>query len=527
MSSKGTKTTSETTEIRVRFAPSPTGYLHVGGARSALFNYLFAKKHNGKFILRIEDTDQARSTDESLKMMIQDLTWLGLNWDEGPHPETFQDIGPYGPYKQSQRLAIYHKVAQELLEKGKAFYCFMSEEEIETAKKKLTDKLAEKLTAPGEGQAHVESPYENLPLAEARERLKRGDKAVVRFKTHYIIDQIKQTKKEYILNDLIRGEIKFPSDMVGDFVLLRSDGMPVYNFCCAIDDYMMKISHVLRAEEHLPNTLRQLMIYEAMDWALPQFGHISLVLDEDRQKLSKRKGAVACDQFRIEGYLPEALLNYLALLGWTHPEQKEILSLQEMSTAFSLDRVHPSGAVFDRVKLKWLNAQHLRALPNVEIYQKIEPFLKQAGIHLPNDLVTGSVEADKQRLRWQIQSVEVFKPYLEVLSDAVSLYSPLDDNRYEIVAESDEVLKLESTKTVLTIWQAAIADHPGDFLSEMEFVTIQDEVKNKSGQKGKNLFFPIRIALIGKPHGAELKTLVPLMSKFSILARAKKALARC
>lgn len=489
---------SNLSNIRVRFAPSPTGYLHVGGARSALFNYLFAKKNKGQFILRIEDTDQARSTDESLKMMIQDLNWLGLNWDEGPHPETLIDMGSFGPYKQSERQDLYQKVAIELLENGKAYYCFMTDEEVEAARSKLKD----------QGQQHVESPYENMSLAEAKQRLLSGDKAVVRFKT-------RKLKKDYILNDLIRGEVKFPSDMIGDFVLLRSDGMPVYNFCCAVDDHLMEISHVLRAEEHLPNTLRQLMIYEGMNWQRPQFGHISLVLDEDRQKLSKRKGAVACDQFRKDGYLPEALINYLALLGWTHPEQKEVLSLKEMTESFTLDRVHPSGAIFDRIKLKWMNAQHLRSLPNIEIYKKIEPFLQQAGIKLPDDT------------NWQMQSVETFKPYLEVLTDAVNLYSPLDDDKFNISDESDEVLKLETTKAVLAAWRESVIQHSKESFTEAEFLAIQDEVKNKSGQKGKNLFFPIRVALIGKPHGAELKILVPLMTKTSILKRAEKALSRC
>lgn len=486
-------------EVRVRFAPSPTGYLHVGGARSALFNYLFAKKNNGKFILRIEDTDQARSTEESLRMMVNDLNWLGLHWDEGVDPVTLKDVGPYGPYRQSERQDIYQKVALELLEKGKAFYCFMTDEELEAAR--------EKLKAQGL-QPHVESPYENLPIADARARMAKGDKAVVRFKT-------RELKKDYILKDLIRGEVKFPSDMVGDFVLLRSDGMPVYNFCCVVDDYMMKISHVLRAEEHLPNTLRQLMIYEGMGWKTPEFGHISLILDDERQKLSKRKGAVACDQFKSMGYLPEAMNNYLALLGWSHPDQKDILSLKEIESLFSLDRVNSAGAVFDPVKLKWVNSQHLRALPNDEIYKQISPFLVAADLQLPSDL------------NWQMQSVETFKPYLETLADAVALYSPLDDSRYQInEEESAEALKMESTKSVLEAWKAAVTAHPKESFTEAEFLAIQDEVKNKSGQKGKNLFFPIRIALIGKPHGAELKILVPLMNKTSILARADKALAR-
>ena len=486
-------------EVRVRFAPSPTGYLHVGGARSALFNMMFAKRHHGKFILRIEDTDQARSTDESLKMMIQDLKWLGLLWDEGPHTDTLEDMGPCGPYKQSARLSIYKKVAEQLLAERKAYYCFMTEAEIDSAR--------EKLKAAGE-QPHVQSPYENLDPELANKKIAAGEKAVVRFKTRSL-------KKDYILHDLIRGDVKFPSDMVSDFVLLRSDGMPVYNFCCVVDDHFMKISHVLRAEEHLPNTLRQLMIYESMSWPLPKFGHMSLVLDDDRQKLSKRTGAASCDQFRTDGYLPSAMNNFLALLGWSSPDGKEILTLQEMIDAFSIERLNPAGAVFDRVKLKWMNAQHLRALPNEEIWKLISPYLLAAGLQLPNDS------------SWQQQSVETFKSKLEVLADAASLYAPLDDSKFEVLPESEEALKWPTSKSVLDAWVEAVSHHGTETISEAEFLKIQEEVKLKSGQKGKNLFFPIRIGIIGKPHGTELQSLVPLLSKKSILDRAAKALAKC
>ncbi|MFN7906030.1 MAG: glutamate--tRNA ligase, partial [Pseudobdellovibrionaceae bacterium] len=285
-------------EVRVRFAPSPTGYLHVGGARTALYNYLFAKKNNGKFILRVEDTDEVRSTDESLKMVLKDLEWLGLKWDEGPNPATLGDMGPYGPYKQSQRKSIYAEVAQDLLSRGLGYYCFLTDAEID---------MQRQAAIAANKPPHISSPYESWPLEKAQAEIKSGKTAVVRFKT-------KQFKKDFVLRDLVRGDVRFPSDMVGDFVMLRSDGMPVYNFCCAVDDHSMKISHVLRAEEHLPNTLRQLMIYEAMGWDIPQFGHISLVLDDDRQKLSKRKGAVSCDQFKNDGYFPHALLNFIALL---------------------------------------------------------------------------------------------------------------------------------------------------------------------------------------------------------------------
>jgi nondiscriminating glutamyl-tRNA synthetase len=484
--------------VRVRFAPSPTGYLHVGGARTALYNYLYAKKNGGKFILRIEDTDEARSTDDSLRGVVDDLVWLSLNWDEGVDPVTLKDLGPKAPYRQSQRQSIYKEIAESLLASGKAYYCFMTEAEIE--KQREEAKAAHLHT-------HINSPYQDWTLAQAKERLATGEKAVVRFKTQ-------QLKKDYIFTDLVRGEVKFPSDMVGDFVLLRSDGMPVYNFCCVVDDHLMEMSHVLRAEEHLPNTLRQLMIYEAMGWKPPQFAHMSLILDDDRQKLSKRKGAVACGQFKTEGYLPLAVLNFIALLGWSHPSGKEILTLEEMINGFDVERLNPAGAVFDRVKLKWMNSQHLRALDNMQIWKLIEPYLSVQNLDLPKDPA------------WQEKSVGVFKSYLEILSDAVELYRPLSDGAFQIYPESAEALGFESTKTVLQAWTELLRASGKDFLSEEEFLKIQDQVKDKAGVKGKQLFFPIRVAIIGKPQGAELKILVPLIKTSSLVARAEKVLAQ-
>ncbi|MFP5519809.1 MAG: glutamate--tRNA ligase [Bdellovibrionia bacterium] len=484
-------------QVRVRFAPSPTGYLHVGGARTALYNYMFAKKNGGKFILRIEDTDEARSSEESLRGVVDDLVWLGLHWDEGVDAKTLQDMGPHAPYRQSQRLDIYKNVAEELLRAGKAYYCFMTDEEIE----------AQKAQAKEEKQfQHLESPYANWSLAQAQERLAKGDKAVVRFKTSLL-------KKDYLLADLIRGEVRFPSDMVGDFVLLRSDGMPVYNFCCVVDDHFMKITHVLRAEEHLPNTLRQMMIYEAMGWALPQFGHMSLILDDDRQKLSKRKGAVACSQFHAEGYLPEAILNFIALLGWSHPDGNEIHTLPEMIAGFDITRLNPAGAVFDRVKLKWMNSVYLRALDGEKLWSHISPFLMREQFELPQDK------------EWQLRSVEVFRNYLETFVDAIEYYRPLSDSSYVIHEEAKETLSWESSKAVLQAWKQLLVAANKDFLSEEEFLKIQDEVKNLTGAKGKFLFMPIRVAVIGKPHGAELKILIPLLKVSSLVARAEKVLS--
>ncbi len=485
-------------EFRVRFAPSPTGYLHVGGARTALYNYLFAKKNNGKFILRIEDTDAERSSEESLRGMIDDLVWLGLKWDEGVDPVTLKDMGSFHPYRQSQRLQIYQEVAQQLLKEGKAYYCFLTDEEIE--------KQRQELLAEG-GQPHIKSPYQNWSYEQALTHKMAGHRGVVRFKTQGL-------NKDYLLQDLIRGEVRFPSDMVGDFVLLRSDGMPVYNFCCVVDDHMMKMSHILRAEEHLPNTLRQMMIYEAMNWSLPKFGHLSLILDDDRQKLSKRKGAVACGQFKESGYLPEAILNFILLLGWSHPEEKEILSVEDMIQAFTTERFHLSGAIFDRVKLKWMNSMHLRAKSDRELWGLIVPFLDQAKVPYQADI------------EWQNKSVQVFKNYMEVLTDAVGLYQQLDDQSFQIHEDAQEALGWESTRVVLNTWKELIQNTNKDFLTEEEFLKIQDEVKVKANVKGKNLFMPIRVAVIGKPHGTELKILVPLLQTSSLIDRVSQVIAK-
>lgn len=483
-------------QVRVRFAPSPTGYLHVGGARTALFNYLFAKQNKGKFILRVEDTDEARSTDESLKMVIEDLQWLGLRWDEGPDSVTLKDVGNLGPYRQSQRLPLYKEYAEKLLQSGKAYYCFMKDDEIE--------KQREKLIAEGK-QTHVESPYADMPISEALEKIKKGEEAVVRFKTKHL-------KKDYIFTDLVRGEVKFPSDMVGDFVLLRSGGMPVYNFCNVIDDHLMQMTHVLRAEEHLPNTLRQLMIYEAFGWSPPEFGHMSLILDEERKKLSKRKGATSCHEFKMEGYLPEALNNFLSLLGWTHPEEKEVIAKEELIEKFDVRKLHSSGAVFDAVKLKWMNAQYLRAKPNEELASLIKPFLDRAKFDVSFVNMSHALDA--------------FKPYMETLADSVELFRLLDDGSYQVLPEADETLKWEPSKAVIECWLELLRAHPSESLSETEFLKLQDLVKEKTKAKGKNLFMPIRVAVIGKPHGTELKILTPLMRKISLIKRAEKCLQK-
>lgn len=485
--------------VRVRFAPSPTGYLHVGGARTALYNYLYAKKHGGIFILRIEDTDEARSTEESLRMQIGDLQWLGLKWDEGPDAVTLKDVGGKGPYRQSQRKSIYHEYAQQLVNEGKAYYCFMTEQEI--------DEQREKLKAKGL-PPHVKSPFRNEPLEKARVRMEAGEKPVIRFK-------IPEGKSDYIHKDLVRGEVRFPSDMIGDFVLVRAGGMPVYNFVCALDDALMEITHVFRAEEHLNNTLRQLMIYEALGFTPPQFGHLSIILGADRQKLSKRHGATSCYDYKERGYLPEALNNFIALMGWSHPDGIEVMCIQEMIEKFSENRLNPAAAVFDEKKLLWMNATHLRSLSHKDLWKRLTPLFLKEGLQLNEDP------------QWQDRALSLFKTSMETLNDAVELFRPLSKTGFEISEDGKETLSWETSRGVVEKWRSIVDAHSGNFLSEEEFTQAQETIKNECSVKGKHLFMPIRVAIIGKPHGAELKILVPLMDKATLLDRADKALGYC
>lgn len=484
--------------VRVRFAPSPTGYLHVGGARTALYNYLFAKKHQGDFLLRIEDTDEARSTEESLRMQIADLKWLGLKWDEGPHPETLADIGPKGPYRQSHRKSIYHEYAKKLLAQGSAFYCFMTDEEVE--------KKREELKAAGL-PLQVNSPYRDLPLKEAEARIAKGESAVIRFR-------VPDTREPYVHQDLVRGQVTWPADMVSDFVIVRGGGMPVYNYVCAIDDALMGITHVFRAEEHLNNTIKQLLILKALQMPIPQYGHLSIILGEDKQKLSKRHGATSCHEYHENGFLPEALNNFIALLGWSDPEGREVMSMDEMVAAFSPDRLNPASAVFDEKKLRWMNSMHLRALPHGELWARVEPYLKQAGLSLPSDK------------EWQDKALSTFKSYMETLKDAVELFRPLDHSSFVIHDEASETLTWESTRQVFNKWIEILKSFSGSSLSEADFEKAQNQIKDDCQVKGKFLFMPIRVAIIGKPQGAELKILVPLMSKQQLLDRARIALGR-
>ncbi|MED6110105.1 Glutamate--tRNA ligase, chloroplastic/mitochondrial [Stylosanthes scabra] len=469
--------------VRVRFAPSPTGNLHVGGARTALFNYLFARSKGGSFVLRIEDTDLERSTKESEEALLRDLSWLGLEWDEGPGVG-----GDYGPYRQSERNSMYKQYAEKLRESGQVYRCFCSNEELEKMKE---DAKLKQLPPVYTGK------WANATNEEVEEELAKGTPYTYRFRV---------PKGNLKINDIIRGEVSWNLDTLGDFVIMRSNGQPVYNFCVTVDDATMAISHVIRAEEHLPNTLRQALIYKALGFPMPNFAHVSLILAPDRSKLSKRHGATSVGQFREMGYLPEAMVNYLALLGWGDGTENEFFTLNQLVEKFTIERVNKSGAVFDSTKLRWMNGQHLRARPAQEVTQLIGDRWKASG------LLTVSTGP------FVDEAIELLKDGIDLIPDADTALSNLLSYPIHSTLQSHEA-------------ESVIQDNLSEFFVSLlaaydngELVAALEEghdgwkkwVKGfgKSlKRKGKSLFMPLRLLLTGKLHGPDMGASVVLLYK--------------
>ncbi|KAI9073884.1 hypothetical protein K1719_044156 [Acacia pycnantha] len=474
-------------EVRVRFAPSPTGNLHVGGARTALFNYLFARSKGGKFVLRIEDTDLERSTKESEEAVLRDLSWLGIGWDEGPSVG-----GEYGPYRQSERNSLYKDYADKLLQSGHVYRCFCSNEELE--KMKEIAKL-QQLPPVYTGK------WANASDEEVQEELEKGTPYTHRFRI---------PKGSLKINDIIRGEVSWNLDTLGDFVIMRSNGMPVYNFCVTVDDATMAISHVIRAEEHLPNTLRQALIYKALGFDMPYFAHVSLILAPDRSKLSKRHGATSVGQFREMGYLPQAMVNYLALLGWGDGTEEEFFTLEKLVEKFTIERVNKSGAIFDSTKLRWMNGQHLRALPSKELTNLIGERWKTSG------LVTVS---DGPFID---EAVQLLKDGIDLIVDADEALNNLLSYPLRSTLQSDEVKSiLEEDK--LSEFSASLlaAYDSGEIMAALEegHAGWQKWVKGfgKSlKRKGKSLFMPLRLLLTGKLHGPDMGATIVLLHKVGV-----------
>ena len=472
--------------MRLRFAPSPTGQIHVGNARTALFNWLLARGQGATFIVRIEDTDFERSTRESERAIVDDLRWLGLDWNEG-----IEVGGEYGPYRQSERLHIYRAHAVELMSRGQAYRCFCSAEQLEADRQQaLTQGRPPKYS----GRCRT------IPAEEARRRVDAGEPAVIRFKV--------PEDREIAFTDIVRGDVRFSTDVIGDPVLVRSDGIPAYNYAVVIDDALMAITHVIRGEDHISNTPRQLLLYEAFGWTPPQFAHVSLVFGPDHSPLSKRHGATSVQEFRERGYLPEALANYLALIGWSPGDDEELLPLDEMSRRFKIEDVGHSAGVFDVEKLAWVNRHYLKTASRDRLVRLSLPFLQRAG------WVAEPTDADIQFLS---QVVPVAASAVDRLEQVVPRLAFLFDFSPERSLERPEVrAEAHGARSVIDALAEAVAGQP-PMLDREAFRAMAARVRERTGHKGKALFHPIRLALTGEPEGLELDIAVPAIEHGAML----------
>lgn len=478
--------------VRVRFAPSPTGFLHVGGARTALFNWLFAKNQGGKFILRIEDTDATRSTKEAEEQILDSMKWLGLDWDEGPLVG-----GDYGPYYQSKRLEIYHKFIKQLLDEGKAYPCYCTSEELKVRK----DEMRKQGKAP-----RYDGRCRNLDEQAIKELEEKGAKKVLRFKWTEPVEKF---------NDLIHGEINFKEHQFDDFVILKPDGYPTYNFACVVDDYTMGITHVIRGDDHITNNPRQIALYKALGFELPKFAHIPLILGADKTRLSKRHGAVGVLEYKKEGYLPEALMNFLSLLGWSSGTNQEILSKEELIKSFSLERITKRNAVFNKEKLDWMNGAYIKQLPSEKLAEHLLPYLKEAG------LVTG--ETDKEFLS---KVVELYKPRIRTLFQIV-------DNADFLFKEKLDYDEKAVNKFLKRDYVSSLFEKVEDRLEKLKNFSTEKieetlrELAEELNMKGADFIHPLRVAITGKSVSPPLFDVMNILGKTKTVKRIKTSKRFC
>lgn len=475
-------------EVRVRFAPSPTGYLHLGSLRTALFNYLFAKHHGGKFVLRIEDTDQSRKVEGAVENLINILNEMGLGYDEGPGVG-----GDFGPYFQSERLDIYKKYCDELLANGHAYYAFETAEELDEMRK--VQQMQGRQTM-YDRRARV------LTDKEVKEKIASGLPYVIRLKV--------PLDSEIKFNDLIRGNVRIETNLIDDQVLLKSDGFPTYHLANVIDDHLMQISHIIRGEEWLTSVPKHIILYNAFGWEVPQMAHVPLILNPDKTKLSKRQGDVATEDYLRKGYLKEALINFMALLGWNpgEGEEKEIFSLKELEEKFTIERVNSAGAVFNVGKLNWMNGEYIKNTEPEKLTELVIPHLNAGGIDT----------SDMEKTR---RVVFAIRNYINKLDEAVEqakvyyIEVKLNDDHLEIV-------KSESSKQIFELLGKKV-----EALSEIttdNFKPVLSEVQKETGVKGKNLFMPVRLALTGEEHGPELGMIAYVLGREEVLKRLNNAI---
>ncbi len=482
--------------VRVRFAPSPTGFVHIGSLRTALYNYLFAKKSNGKYILRIEDTDQNRLVEGAIEGMLKAMDWAGVNHDEGmikDSNDTLVQIGEYGPYVQSERLDIYQEHIKTLLDSGDAYHCFCSKERIDEVREK-------------QREAGLLPKYDGhcrgLTKEEVAAKKAAGEACVIRLKL--------PEKTDIAFNDVVRGNVVVNTEDMDDQVLIKSDGFPTYHFAVVVDDHLMGITHVIRGEEWLISTPKHVYMFEVLGWQAPQYVHLPNILNTERKKLSKRQGDVAVEDFMKKGYLPEGLVNYIALVGWSPDDNQEILSMEELIEKFTLERVSKSGGVFDVNKLNWVNAHYIKASSVERITDLAIPHLVEAGY---------LTEAEaKEKYQWLKDMVEVLKgslSYVGEITDKVGIFF-----KTEIAPEDEEAAELLKEEHIATLLDAFIEKVRAAELIDADFGgKVFKEIQKETGIKGPKLFKPIRVAVTGAAHGPDLPLVMKVLGKENLLSR--------
>jgi len=474
--------TIQNSEIRVRFAPSPTGYLHVGGLRTALYNYLFAKHTGGKFILRVEDTDQTRKVEGAIENMIATLRALDLDIDEGPFKG-----GDYGPYYQSERLDIYKKYCDELLEKGMAYYAFETPEELDEMRK---------LQQIEGRQTMYDRRARDFTPEEVKEKLDSGIAYVIRLKV--------PLNEEIIFEDLIRGNIKIETNIIDDQVLLKADGFPTYHLANVIDDHLMGITHIIRGEEWVTSVPKHIILYRAFGWDVPKMAHLPLLLNSDKTKLSKRQGDVAVEDYMKKGYLNEALINFIVFLGW-HPgegEEGEIFSKDKLIELFSLEKVHNAGAVFNIDKLNWMNNEYIKNYDLDKLTELAIPFINEAGYDT----------SDKERTKKIVSAVRVYLNKLNEIGEHIKIFY---QDSFEVEPESKALLTSDDSKKVFSYMIEKLNE--SDNIEYASFKQLLSETQKATSVKGKGLFQPVRIAITGQTHGPELPMIAEILGKEKVV----------
>ncbi len=478
----------KTGDVRVRFAPSPTGPLHIGGARTALFNYLFAKKNKGSFVLRIEDTDKERSELKWVQEIIEELQWLQITWDEGPDID-----GKFGPYKQSQRLDIYKKYLEKLLDEKKIYHCFCLPEELEA---KRQDQMSRGLAPKYDGTCR------DLTEETVKNNLKERKPSVIRFKIH---------AKKITFKDVVRGEVEFDTGLLGDIVIAKNIDTPLFHFAVVVDDYLMQISHVIRGEDHISNTPRQILLQEALGFDQPTYAHIPLLLNPDKSKLSKRQGDVALKEYHTKGYLPETIVNFMALLGWNPGTEKEIFTLNDLTKEFSLEKVQKAGAVFNLQRLDYLNGYYIREKSNSTLVKLLLPYLPKEAGEAPAKTLEKIIEAYKARLKKLSDITELTDFFfVEKLSydKKILAWKEMGDRE---VKES-----LECSANILS--GAKKFDK-----KSLEAVLITEAEKFNSKNRGY-LLWPLRVALSGKENSASPFEIAEILGREKTLQRIQDAI---